>query len=523
MASVGQPVADLRQYGALVFARRWLIAIITVVIALGVWIWTARLTPIYVAESRVLVLPLQDPLVSVAPINSGLSQPNLNTETQIIESTTVARRVREAEGLSTSADALLRNVDVNTVPDAEVLIIRYSDPDADSAAQLANAFAAAYLEQRTERAQELVSQVKTSVQGKIASLRSKINDLTERIGASGDPVEQQVLQAQVDVLLARLQTLDQYLVDLDASSLGAQGGQIVHDAVPPTAAANIHLNRDIALGVVAGLFLGVFAAFVAEALDRRVKSRDDIPSLMGPMIGAIPATRSRRSDRSSIVMTKDPRSQASEAYRSLATNIRQAASRTGSKVITVTSGLGGEGKTTTAANLAVALAQSGTSVVLVSGDLRHPGVHELFDIENVAGLSNALSDSARPSDISKDSSIPNLRVICSGPIPDDPVQLLSGRKLPSFLRELRGAFDFVIIDTPPVLPVADTSLFLSASDATVFVVDARRSVRDAVGESARRIEAAGGSPMGVVYNNVDPKRSRMADASAAYYLRHADG
>jgi capsular exopolysaccharide synthesis family protein len=523
MPSVGQPVADLRQYAAIVFARRWLIAIITVVVGLGVWIWTARLTPIYVAEARVLVLPLQDPLVSLAPINSGLAQPNLNTETQVIESTEVARRVREAQGLSTPADALLKNVDVSAVPDAEVLTIRYSDRNAASAAKLANAFAAAYLEQRTERAQEVVGQVRTSVQAKIGSLRSKINDLTERIAASADQVEQQVLQAQVDVLLGRLGTLDQYLVDLDASSAGAQGGQIVHDAAAPAAAANIHLNRDVALGLVAGLFLGVLAAFVAEALDRRVKSRDDVPSLMGPMIGAIPATRSRRSDRSRVVMTRDPRSPASEAYRSLATNVRQSASRTGSKVITVTSGQGGEGKTTTAANLAVALAQSGTSVVLVSGDLRHPSVHELFGLENAAGLSDALSDSARPSDVSKDSSIPNLRVIASGPIPDDPVRLLSGRKLPSFLRELRGAFDFVIIDTPPVLPVADTSILLSASDATVFVVDARRSVRDAVEESAQRIEAAGGSPMGVVYNNVDRRRSGIAEASASYYLRHAEG
>jgi capsular exopolysaccharide synthesis family protein len=521
MPSVGQPVADLRQYGAIIFARRWLIVVITVVIGVGVWVWTARLTPIYEAEARVLVLPLQDPLVNPAPINSGLAQPNLNTETQIIESTAVARRVREAEGLSTSTDGLLKNVDVSTVPDAEVLIIRYSDPSAQSAAKLANAFAAAYLEQRTERAQEVVSQVKTSVQDKVASLRSKINDLTERIGASGDPVEQQVLQAQVDVLLARLHTLDQYLVDLDASSIGAQGGEVVHDAVAPTAAANIHLDRDIALGVVAGLFLGVLAAFVAEALDRRVKSRDDIPPLMGPMIGAIPANRSRRSARSGAVMTRDPRSQASEAYRSLAANVRQAASRTGSKVITVTSGLGGEGKTTTAANLAVALAQSGTSVILVSGDLRHPSVHELLGVENDAGLSNVLSDSARLNDISKPCAIPNLRVICSGPVPDDPVGLLAGPKLSRFLRELRGAADFVIIDSPPVLPVADTSILLSASDATVFVVDARRSLRDAVEQSARRIEAAGGSPIGVVYTNVDPRRNG-ADASAAYYVRHAN-
>jgi capsular exopolysaccharide synthesis family protein len=500
-----------------------MIAIVTLVVALGTWVWTVRLTPTYVAESRVLVLPLQDPLVTLVPINSGLSQPNLNTEAQILQSASVARRVQQAEGISTPVDALIKSVDVSAVTDADVLVIKYSDPNPKSAASLANAFAVAYIEQRTNRAQDIVTQVKTSVEGKIAPIRKKIGALTELIAASTDPGEQKVFQARVDVLLARLSTLEQYLVDLDASSFGAQGGQIVRQATAPAAAANVHPVRDVVLGILAGLFLGTLSAFVAEGFDRRVKSGDDIPSLIGPIIGAIPRTKWRRSDQARVVVRTEPRSPSSEAYRTLATNVRHAASQSGSKIIMVTSAQDGEGKTTTAVNLAIVLAQGGASVVLVSGDLRHPSVHKLLELENDTGLTNALSNSVRASDVTKNGVVPNLRVVCSGPIPDDPVGLLTGPKLAAFLRELRGAANFVIIDAPPVLPVADALILVSGSDATVFVVDAKRSLRDAVEQSAQRIEAAGGSPMGVVYNNFDRGRSRIAGpATASYYVRQAE-
>jgi polysaccharide biosynthesis transport protein len=517
MPAMGQPVADLRDYGAVLFARRWLIAGITLVAALGTLAWIIQLTPYYVAESRVLVLPLQDPLVSLVPINNGLSQPNLNTETQIIQSTAVARRIRESQGISTPIDTLLDGVDVSSVTDADVLIIKYSARDPQTAAKLANAFAAAYIEQRTEQAQAIVNKVKTSVQDQVTPIRKRISGLTEIIAASTDPAEQKVLQARVDVLLGKLQTLEQYLVNLDASSFGAQGGQIVQEAAAPAAAANIHVVRDLVLGLLGGLFLGVLAAFVAQGFDPRLRSGNDIPSLMGPIIGAIPRTKWGRSDGARVILTSDPRSPASEAYRTLATNVRHVASENGAKVITVTSALEGEGKTTTAVNLAVVLAQGGATVVLVSGDLRHPSVHELVELDNDAGLTDVLSDSVGPRDVAKESVIPNLRVVCSGPIPDDPVGLLSGPKLSTFLRDLRGMANFVVIDTPPVLPVADALILVSASDATVFVLDARRSVRDAVEQSAERIEASGGMPIGVVVNNFDPRRSRIGGVSGAYY------
>ena len=519
MPPVGQPVVDLRQYGSILWARRLLIAALTLLVGLGTWVWTIRQTPAYVAEAKVLVLPLQDPLTSLVPINTGLSQPNLNTELQIIESNEVGQRVQTSLGVSTPVDTLLRNLDASAVTDTEVVAIRYSDLDPETAADLANAFADAYLAQRTQRAQDVVGRAEATVQEMIAPLRTKIANLTDEIGATDDPTAQRVLQARLDVLLARLQPLDQYVLSLEASSSGAQGGQIVRPATAPRAAANIHLVRDVVLGLLAGFILGVATAFVIEGLDNRFKTRDEIERRLGPLIGAIPRDRRRRKikRRNAPIVEMDPKSPASEAYRALAANTRQAASQKNLKVIAVTSALAGEGKTTTAANLGVALAQGGRSVVLVSADLRHPTMHEVFEVENDTGVSNVLSDSARFADVSLKTTVPGLRVVSSGPIPDDPAALLAGDKVSPFLADLRAGADFVILDTPPVLPVADTSILLPACDGTVFVFDARRSDRDMIVKGCQQIEAAGGMLVGVVYANFDPRSSRIARIATSYY------
>lgn len=518
MPPVGQPVVDLRQYASILWARRWLIAVLTLLVGLGTWGWTIRQTPTYAAEAKVLVLPLQDPLTSLVPINTGLSQPNLNTEIQIIESNAVAQRVQTSLGVSTPVDTLLRNLDASAVTDTEVVAIRYSDRDPDTAAGLANAFADAYLAQRTQQAQDVVGRVEATVQEMIAPLRTKIANLTDEIGVTNDPTTQRVLQARLDVLLARLQPLDQYVLDLQASSSGAQGGQIIRQAVEPKAAANIHVVRDVAIGLLVGFILGVATAFVIEGLDSRFRTRDEIEQRVGPLIGAIPRYRRRRKirKRNVPIVEMDPKSPASEAYRALAASTRHAASRKNLKVIAVTSALGGEGKTTTAANLAVALAQGGRDVVLVSADLRHPTMHEEFGIENDTGLSDVLSNGARFEDVSSNTAVPGLRVVRSGPIPDDPAALLAGDKVAPFLADVGADADFVILDTAPVLPVADTSILLPACDGTVLVFDARRSDRETVIKARDQIEAAGGMLVGVVYANFDPQSSRVAGIPTSY-------
>jgi capsular exopolysaccharide synthesis family protein len=192
------------------------------------------------------------------------------------------------------------------------------------------------------------------------------------------------------------------------------------------------------------------------------------------------------------------------------------ASREDLKVIMVTSSLGGEGKTTTSANIAVTLAQAGKRVILISADLRKSRIHRFFGMRNDVGLATVLADvSADLAEVAKDPGIPNLRVVCGGPVPGSPAELLASRRSRDFIESLRAVSEFIIIDTPPVLAVADASILAALSDATLFLVDGERTKRSAVLQSRAQLENAGARVIGVVYNNFDPNQN------AAYQFHYA--
>jgi len=221
-------------------------------------------------------------------------------------------------------------------------------------------------------------------------------------------------------------------------------------------------------------------------------------------------------------MRTEPKSPSSEAYRTLGTNIQYLASRQSLKVIMVTSALGGDGKTTTSANLAVALAQAGKRVILVSADLRRPRIHQFFGLPNDVGLSDALADSISASKVTRDAGIRTLRVINAGPIPNDPAALLGSQQTGDFIRGLRQVSDFVVIDTPPVLAVADASILAPLVDGTVFVMDAGRSSRSALAQARDQLENAGGNIIGAVYSNFEPGQSAYYPYYYNYYQQYFD-
>jgi capsular exopolysaccharide synthesis family protein len=207
-------------------------------------------------------------------------------------------------------------------------------------------------------------------------------------------------------------------------------------------------------------------------------------------------------------MRTEPRSAASEAYRTLGTNLQYIASRDDVRVIVVTSALGGEGKSTTSANLAVVLARSGRKVILVSADLRKPRLERFFGLPGDVGLSDLLADPTMdaPSRI-VDPGHSNLRLLPSGLPPANPAELLAGELCGELIKVLRPLADFVIIDTPPVLAVADASIMAAYADGVIFVADGETTRHAALSQSRAQLTAAGVGILGVVYNNFDPNRS----------------
>ena len=179
--------------------------------------------------------------------------------------------------------------------------------------------------------------------------------------------------------------------------------------------------------------------------------------------------------------------------------------------------MGGEGKTTTASNLAVALARTGKRVVLVSADMRRPRLHALFGLQNELGLSEALDGSATMSDVIKDPGIPNLRIIVGGRIPHDPASLLGSVRGADLLEMLSEVSDLILLDAPPVLAVADASILAPRADATIYVMDAAHSSRSAMRHAHNQLVNAGARIVGSVYNNFDPD---AGTGYASYYYQY---
>jgi capsular exopolysaccharide synthesis family protein len=180
----------------------------------------------------------------------------------------------------------------------------------------------------------------------------------------------------------------------------------------------------------------------------------------------------------------------------------------------VTSAVGSEGKTTTASNLAVVLAQAGKRVILVSADMRRPRLHRFFGLSNERGLSGVLSDSTSVADAIK-APVPNLRVLPSGPVPSNPAELLASRRANELFGALRERADVVILDTPPMLAVADASILAPIADGTLLVINASRAGRSALEQVRDQLGNAGADIIGAVYNNFDPE-----DLTYPYYYKY---
>lgn len=215
----------------------------------------------------------------------------------------------------------------------------------------------------------------------------------------------------------------------------------------------------------------------------------------------------QQANRRYLITTSDPHSPVSEAYRTLRTNIDFSSIDEKVQVILVTSAGPGEGKSTTIGNLAVAYAQTERSVLLIDADMRKPTEHHTFGVSNRIGLSSLLSQRSFLDSAIQETSIPNLSVIASGPIPPNPAEMLASKRMASIIEELRGKYDVILIDSPPLLAVTDAQVLSTKCDGVLFVMHQGRVKRENAKKAISRLEKVGARILGVVLNNVKQKKS----------------
>lgn len=207
-----------------------------------------------------------------------------------------------------------------------------------------------------------------------------------------------------------------------------------------------------------------------------------------------------------LVTHADPKSPVAEAYRILRTNIEFSSTDRKIKVILVTSSGPAEGKSTTAANMAIAMAEANRRVLLIDCDLRKPAIHRMFGLVNIKGLTNILVEGLEYSDITNVTEVENLEVITSGPKPPNPAELLGSQRMKELLDKVREDYDVVIIDTPPVLPVTDAAVLSQYVDGVVLVAGYGLTTFEAAAQAKASLQKVNAKILGVVLNGVPTDR-----------------
>lgn len=216
-----------------------------------------------------------------------------------------------------------------------------------------------------------------------------------------------------------------------------------------------------------------------------------------------------------LVTLHNPSSLITESYRVLRTNILYSSPDNPLRTLVVTSPLPGEGKTTTAGNLAVVMAQGGSQVLLVDLDLRMPSVHRLFGISNSAGLTNLLVEDRSLESVVQKDSVGNLDILTTGPIPPNPAELVGSKKFAMFIEEMKTVYDYIILDSSPCVAYTDSVLAGRISDGVLLVISATIGKMDAAIQAKKNFEKVGAKIIGVVLNGVN--KSHLGYSSYYYY------
>lgn len=282
---------------------------------------------------------------------------------------------------------------------------------------------------------------------------------------------------------------------------------IVDAASEPGTPISPRSVRNLGLGLIIGLLLGVGLAVLRETLDTTVTSSEDFDTITeAPLLGAIAFDIATRSQP--LITALDSHAPRVESFRVLRTNIQFVDVDRDDKVFVVTSALPEEGKTTTSVNLAITLAQAGHRTLLIEGDLRRPRAAEALGVDNAVGVTTVLVGKVTLDDAIQKQDATDLHVLGSGAIPPNPAELLQSNAMSELLTRVRERYDVVIVDAPPLLPVTDAALLATQSDGAMLVVRHGRTTKDQVAQSIERLRQVDAKLVGVVLNMVPTGRKR---------------
>lgn len=480
---------DLRHYLGVLRRRWWIIAACVGLTAASALAASLLQTSVYEASATLLIQQrTSDTLFDPNTGQANDPQRAVDTEVQVVESRPVRQAVQKKLGNDVPA------VSASSVTGTNVIKVSVRSTDPALAANAANEYAAAYVQFKRKQAVDDVLGAATQVQRKISQLQQQLAALPAGSGQRAG-FEQQIALFQ--------QQLDQLQV---GASIKTGGAEIVAKAGTPTSPVEPKPLRNTALGAALGLLLGVGLAFLVDHFDDRIRSKEDFEDVAAgiPVLALIPSMPGWRKPAEEHVATLEiSASPIAEAYRSVRTAIQFMAIETPVKVLQITSPVPGEGKTTTAANVAVVFARAGARTVLIDCDLRRPRLHRFFGLSSEPGLTDLVIGQAQLEHVIKPvEADKQLWVVPAGTSTPNPSELLATAAFQRILEVVARGADFVIIDSPPVLPVTDGLVIANRVDGTILVATAEQTTRRNVRRTLELLGQVGAPLIGTVLNRV---------------------
>lgn len=448
----------------LILRKSWILVCAVTLVCMGASAaWSLTRTPEYQASTQLFV-SVRSGDSSAGELTQGFNfaQQAVTSYVSVVNSAIVMDPVVSELDLPISSQALAKQVSAESPADTVLINVSVTDPDPQMAQKIADTTSAVF--------SDVIS--------------NKIEAVSD-----GGPARVQV--------------------------------EVIQPARLPDAPVSPNVKRNLALGLVLGLGIGVVAAVLRSVLDTRVRSKEDISAITQlPVVGTI--AKDPDSERRPLIALEDPKNPLVESYRALRTNLRYLDVENNQKSIVVTSAGPGGGKSTTAANLAIVMADAGKRVVLIDADLRKPKVAKLLGIEGSVGLSDVLIGQASFEDTLQQWGRKQLFVLPSGRIPPNPSELLGSRAMEKVLDALSAHFDYIIIDSPPTLVVTDSAILSTRTGGALVVSAAGKTRKDELADAFDTLENVDGRVLGVIATMVPTKGPNLYNYGAYSYKSYTE-
>jgi capsular exopolysaccharide synthesis family protein len=435
---------DLRDY-LRILRQNWILVLASTLIGLLVAGGASVLVkPTYTAETQLFVAIQNSGSVTELQLGNTFSQARVQSYVKTVSSPIVLQPAIDSLGLQVTAAELAGRVKASTDPNTVLIDISISDGSPVQAAAITQAVA--------------------------SSLIDAVDSLERPKNGGTSPVSLSVIKP----------------------------------ASAPIAPSAPNTKLNLALGFVIGLSLGLGAGLIRSMVDNRIRGEESLRKVTdAPILGGI--SFDQDATRKPLITQAAQQSPRAESFRQLRTNLQFANVSAQAKTVLVTSSLPGEGKSTTATNLAIALSQAGQTVCLVDADLRRPMINEYLGLDRAVGLTTALVGSVDVNELLQPWGEGSLYVLASGQIPPNPSELLGSAEMKHLIQRLEQAFDIVIIDAPPLLPVTDAAVLSQHVGGVVVVVGSQKLRQQDLEKSLNALDLVGSNILGVVLNRLPAK------------------